>query len=144
MIQFGLFGVLFGVASFEPGYFHREQNELLSSIGIKIVFGSLILLVFTAINFGQFITPNPVPRDNSKLRTTGFYAIVRHPMYFLILLFFLGYIVHKQAYFSIILFVMLFLFFNYKTNIEEKFLCDKFPEYDSYRKETKKLIPYIY
>jgi protein-S-isoprenylcysteine O-methyltransferase Ste14 len=85
-----------------------------------------------------------VPKETYSLRKTGLYSIVRHPIYFSLLVLFLGITIHLNAYISMIWIGVLFLFFIKKANIEEDYLLQKFPEYREYQLKTKKLIPFVY
>jgi protein-S-isoprenylcysteine O-methyltransferase Ste14 len=40
--------------------------------------------------------------------------------------------------------VALLIFFDIKSRFEERLLTNKFPEYAAYRKQVRKLIPFIY
>lgn len=40
--------------------------------------------------------------------------------------------------------LLLFVFFDLKSSREERWLREKFPGYDAYRRRVRKLIPFIY
>jgi protein-S-isoprenylcysteine O-methyltransferase Ste14 len=103
-----------------------------------------IMAVFSFINFGQFVTPNPVPLKNYTLKTSGMYKYIRHPIYSSVLLSLLGFVVYCQSLSGLVFWFIGLLFIGYKTNFEEEQLILKFPEYIDYRKNTKKVIPFIY
>jgi protein-S-isoprenylcysteine O-methyltransferase Ste14 len=112
--------------------------------GLAVILTGLILAIFSFINFGQIVTPNPVPMDNYSLKTTGMYKYIRHPIYSSVLLSLLGFVILSQSISGIIFWIIGVLFIAFKTRFEEDQLILKFPEYISYRTRTKKLIPFIY
>lgn len=115
------------------------------SIGSVIIFILSIILGLSAIfSFNQWVTPIPIPRLNSIFVKRGIYSVIRHPMYLSVILFVLGCLIYFHAVYSYIPFLLLIYFFTQKIKFEEKLLIDKFPEYKSYRMETKKLLPFIY
>ncbi|MBL8017182.1 MAG: hypothetical protein JNK43_07935, partial [Ignavibacteria bacterium] len=60
------------------------------------------------------------------------------------LVLFLGIALYFQAYYSIGLVLVLFIFFMFKTSAEEKFLRKKFPEYSPYSLSSKRFLPFVY
>jgi len=144
LIQGFLFVVIVFSSAFERKYLIHPYNKFISYIGIVLVFTGVLLFLTALINFGQKITPNPVPKETYELRTTGLYSIVRHPMYFSFLILFTGAPLYFNAYFSLVWIIMLFIFFVSKTKLEERYLSEKFPEYKQYQLTTKRLIPSVY
>jgi len=85
----------------------------------------------------------PDLKSSARLTTTGPYRFVRHPMYTALLLFagglaFSPFAIWKATAWLILLFVL----FS-KTVIEEQQLRDRFPNYESYAKQTKRFIPLL-
>ncbi len=86
----------------------------------------------------------PIPKEGTKLHTHGAYRFIRHPMYAAILLFFAPITVltlHPLVWGAYAILAATLLA---KLHFEETLLTDKFPEYTSYQKNSKKLIPFIY
>jgi protein-S-isoprenylcysteine O-methyltransferase Ste14 len=50
----------------------------------------------------------------------------------------------EQTIYTLVLAFILLIFFDLKSRQEERWLTQKFSEYDVYKQNTKKLIPYIY
>ncbi len=88
------------------------------------------------------ITPDL--KENSKLMRYGPYKFVRHPMYSALIIMTLALVINDFTFFRIGAWIFLVLVLNYKSNIEEKYLNDKFTEYSDYKLKTKKLVPYIF
>lgn len=142
--QFTLFAVIIFSAASEFKFINRPLFPLIHYIGVTLILLGILLFMFVLLTFGQFMTPNPVPRDNYKLNTSGFYAIIRHPMYFTVLVLITGVILYFQAFYSLVWIPAAFIFLMYKIKLEEHFLSKKFPGYNDYRINTKKIIPFIY
>jgi len=121
-----------------------KQESISNIAGIVMILAGLVMAAFSFINFGQFVTPNPVPMDNYKLKTTGMFKYIRHPIYSSVLLSLLGFVIFSQSISGLIFWCIGFIFIGYKTRFEEEQLILKFPEYIAYKSKTKKLIPFIY
>lgn len=111
--------------------------------GIFSLIGAL-LLIWGVIELGANLTPLPHPKDDSKLVTTGVYGVVRHPIYSGVIFLAIAYSFWKWSLTHAIGAVVLLIFFDIKARKEEAWLKNKFPEYDAYRSNVKKLIPWLY
>ena len=95
------------------------------------------------MRIGNFnITPTPV--ENGKLRKSGPYATIRHPMYTSIILFTFPELVNSYSFWRLMVLLVLFITIIFKIKFEEKNLLQQFPNYKDYKRETKKIIPYLY
>lgn len=142
-VQFALAGIII-ISSYIEGRNVDYGIPYMHWIGVVLLVTGGILILFAVFNFGQMITPNPIPLDKNMLRTGGLYKYVRHPMYFSVLILLIGVVFYFSAVFSLVWIFAAFLFLSHKADFEERFLIRKFPEYNSYRNLTKKLIPFIY
>lgn len=143
-IQFVLLAVIIISASAEFKYINRPLLPIVHYIGVTLLLLGILLFMLVLITFGQIMTPNPVPGDKYKLNTSGLYGIVRHPMYFTVLVLITGIILYFQAFYSLIWIPVAFIFLLYKIKFEEQFLSKKFPEYPQYKTHTRKIIPFVY
>ena len=84
-----------------------------------------------------------VKRDH-ELITTGPYAVTRHPIYTGIFFGLVGAVLILGELRGLIALVMAFTAMQMKMSKEEIFMRAVFPEYDSYRRRTRKMIPFIY
>ena len=86
-------------------------------------------------NFGIY----PEPKDNSKLVTTGPYEIVRHPMYFGLIVMMFGMAGYNNAWSNYVGFVMVGVAVFLKAHKEEILLLQTFEDYAEYQKSVKML-----
>lgn len=86
----------------------------------------------------------PEPKKTGNLITGGPYQFIRHPMYTAILLVCLALTLADPTLIKGILFFVLLVNQLVKLHVEEKMLIDRYPEYEAYRKSTKKIIPYLF
>ena len=116
----------------------------LTALGIAIALLGLLVSGISAWNLGKNLTPLPCPRDDGVLIQDGLYTIVRHPLYFGVLLVAFGWLL-IYPYVSILIYVIcLCIFFDIKTRREEVWLLSRFPEYSTYQAKVKKLVPRCY
>lgn len=110
---------------------------------ISIVFSLLgvVIILFGIINLNDNITPFPTPRKNSSLISKGIYAYVRHPIYAGILVLMFSYAFFSDSIFRLVISLLLGFIFYFKSNLEERLLVQRFPEYNRYRKTTGRFFP---
>jgi protein-S-isoprenylcysteine O-methyltransferase Ste14 len=71
--------------------------------------------------------------------STGAFRYVRHPLYLGSVMFYLGLSVSTASYFSLVLVVLIFIFYNFIASYEGKLLEDRFhEEYRNYKKRAGK------
>lgn len=103
-----------------------------------------ILLLKGLLDLGHNLTPLPHPKDAGELVQSGAYRVVRHPLYSGLTLAALSWSVYQVSLSHLIGALILLLFFNAKADREERWLVEKYPDYQDYRKQVKKLIPWVY
>ncbi len=104
----------------------------------------ILLAAAGSVKLGRNLTPLPIPKKHATLVVTGVYRLVRHPIYSGITLMAFGWGMWLNSWLTVGYALLLFVFFDIKSRYEERLLAEKFPEYAAYRKNVKKLIPYIY
>ena len=113
-------------------------------IGRAFFYLGLGIAIWAAISLGPNLTPLPKPKQNGELIQTGIYKMVRHPIYFGVIILGFGWAATVQNWYTFIVAIVLLLFFDMKSRKEEEWLLEKFPDYKDYQRRTKKLIPLIY
>lgn len=103
------------------------------------IFGTLGLFAL-----GRNLSPFPKPITDGTLVTTGVYGIVRHPIYTGLIVGTLGWGLLVSSWLGVILAIVLFIFFDFKSRREEIWLAESYAAYAAYRERVKKLIPGIY
>jgi protein-S-isoprenylcysteine O-methyltransferase Ste14 len=113
-------------------------------LGLSLI-GSSILFAKRAIaDLGQNLTPYPKPIQNGNLVESGVYAVVRHPIYTAVIFLVLGIALAVNSIVGVISAFFILIFFNAKSNREEKFLEERYANYNTYRVRVKKIIPFVF
>ena len=94
-------------------------------------------------DLGANLTPLPHPTDESDLVQSGIYAKVRHPIYGGLILLGLGWALLSAYLPAIPVALLLVPFFWLKSSVEERWLEERFPSYEDYRRRTRRFIAWI-
>ncbi len=141
LILLGLFLIVWVVDSF---FLHKStflSDYVPLYIRLVILGFALIAAVFLSKS-GHVVVSHE--RRPTGLVSTGAFRHVRHPLYLSSLLFYLGLAVSTASLFSLVLLVVIFVFYNYIASYEEKLLEVRLGEdYKSYKKRTGKWVPRI-
>lgn len=79
---------------------------------------------------------------HNNLITNGVFKIVRHPLYFSILIFYLSLSFAFNSFLGLLMLIPVFLFYNYIASYEEKYLIKKFGDaYTTYQQRTGRWLP---
>ncbi|ACU58261.1 methyltransferase family protein [Chitinophaga pinensis] len=131
----------------------RQFHVLPISSSPVIVQAGLIMIVvgmiyrFIAIyTLGRFFTVDVAIRSDHRIVRKGMYRFMRHPSYLGSLLSFLGNGFALNSWVGLVIgFVPVLLTFLYRMKVEEELLVNNFgQEYIDYKKDTWKLIPFVY
>jgi len=127
-------------------YFPILKNETIKYFGLLIICLGVFFRIIIIKTLGDFFTVTVAIRQNHQLKKDGFYKYVRHPSYSASLLSFIGFGISLNNILALlIVFAFIFIAFTFRIKIEENTLMEHFgAEYTSYKKKTKKLIPFIY
>ncbi|MGY3053635.1 protein-S-isoprenylcysteine O-methyltransferase Ste14 [Pedobacter sp. UYEF25] len=115
-------------------------------VGVFILIFGILLRYFAVFSLGRFFTVDVTIRNDHKLKTNGMYKYVRHPSYAASLLSFIGMGIILNNWFSLaIICVSILSVFIYRIKIEEEALTAHFgSEYQSYKNQTARIIPFIF
>jgi protein-S-isoprenylcysteine O-methyltransferase Ste14 len=126
-----------GAGSFDGANAIQLAGAALTALGLLLAIAGLVSL-------GSALTPFPRPLANARLRQSGAYAWVRHPIYGAVVLASLGWSLAWLSLPGLLFSVVVVLFFDRKSAFEERLLRARFPEYAGYALRVRKLLPWIY
>ena len=141
--------VLLGMLFFGPSHLNSDagiatSNGLLLWFGYGIFILGTIIALIAAINLGKNLTPLPRPKENAELVQTGLYRLVRHPIYFGVIVLSIGWGVIQQSALVWLYVIAIAVFFDIKSRKEERWLVARFSTYTDYQGRVRKLIPWLY
>jgi protein-S-isoprenylcysteine O-methyltransferase Ste14 len=112
-------------------------------VGLMVAAVGCVLAASAGMRLGRSLTPLPKPREGGTLSDQGVYALVRHPMYGGVLLAAIGLsLVTSPA--ALIPTAVGFVFLELKSEREETWLVERYPEYRPYRRRVRwKFVPGI-
>lgn len=97
-------------------------SGLLAWAGLRIVFGEI--------------------REEPQVITTGVFSIVRHPIYLGLILLYLGFILLSLSLLSVLVWILIIVFYYMISRYEEKLLTQRFGSvYEEYKKKVPMLFP---
>jgi len=111
--------------------------------GAALMAAGGVLLVASLIRLGPNLTPLPYPKAGSVLVRTGPYRLVRHPIYAAVLALAFGWALWVHGAWALLYAFALLALLDRKATREERWLCEKFPEYPAYQRRVGKLVPFI-
>lgn len=135
-IQFLLFAAYF--FDFLPKF---KIPTLISYIALLVALLGFLISLFAVFELDKNLTVYPTPKSDSELITHGLYRFSRHPIYSGIILFTIGYAVFRMSFFKLILSILLWIWFFFKSRYEENQLQQKYPNYNDYRKKVGRFFP---
>jgi len=107
-----------------------------------VILGIILLCSVYLIRSGHAVVSHG--QHPSGMVSTGAFQYVRHPLYLGSIMFYLGLAVSTASLFSLMLVVVIFLFYNYIASYEKKIMEEQFDEeYRGYKKRTGKWVPMI-
>jgi len=115
--------------------------EWLAIAAVILMLGGIMIVLFALVGLGTAATATPVPKEGAPLRTNGFYALVRHPIYSGLLAAGLGLAVRGNTIWHIAIFVGLVVLLSLKSRWEERMLSVVHPEYAGYAARVGRFVP---
>jgi protein-S-isoprenylcysteine O-methyltransferase Ste14 len=141
LIGLGLFLIVWVADSF----FMKVSTVMTDSVPL---YAGLIaaVIIFTVSLYLLKSSHNVVAGEHrpAKVIADGVFKYIRHPLYMSAILFYLALIASTLSIVSFVLWVAIFIFYDYIAGYEEKLMEMKFgEEYTSYRQKTGKWLPKI-
>ena len=106
------------------------------TLGPVMLLVGLASMVISVIDLGESLSPFPKPAAKAALKTEGIYSQVRHPMYAGVLAASVGLSVMTDSADRLIFTALLWYLFDLKSNKEELFLQQAYPDYVNYMVRT--------
>jgi protein-S-isoprenylcysteine O-methyltransferase Ste14 len=111
-------------------------------LGLAILLAATVLTVWARLALGAMWSAAPTVKQQHKLRTSGPYAITRHPIYTGILGMMLGSLLLAGGGRWVVPFAVYLVVLELKIRIEERLMLAEFPEdYPRYRRRVPQLVP---
>ena len=122
------------------------DNLIVSYLGFVIYLSAGILVIVARVQLGQFGSGELITEEDHKLYTEGVYKHIRNPMYSGALIAVIGFcLVFRSIITLLLLPIIYFILFKMRIDEEERLLHEAFgEEFSKYKKNSKKLIPFIY
>ncbi len=136
--------LMVAVVAAGPGLAGRPWPAAARAAGaLGLLAGALVGLAGVA-SLGRYRTIFPRPVAGSRLIQGGVYGVVRHPLYSSVVLVSLGWTLLWSSGVGVLLAAVLGVFLEAKARREERWLRERFPEYEAYARRVKRLIPWLY
>ena len=114
--------------------------EWLRYSGLVVIGLALMLGITALLQLNTKISPFPTPVSNGKLVRTQAFSVSRHPIYTALVFSALGFAIYQESLVKLLITLVLFILFYFKSRYEEKLLGQTFSEYDDYKKKTRRFI----
>ena len=118
--------------------------SLLAMAGLALLAGGALLFGRGLLDLGRNLTPVPRPRTDARLVETGIYSLVRHPIYGGIIVSAIGWALLATSPLTLMLALLLAVFFDLKSRREEVWLANHYVGYRTYVTRTRRFIPRLY
>ena len=129
--------LVWGAGSFDGANAIQVAGAALTALGILLGLAGLATL-------GRALTPFPRPLARARLRQTGVYGLVRHPIYGGVILASIGWSMSWLSVPGLAFCVVTVFFFDRKSRFEESLLREQYAQYVTYAARVRKLVPWIY
>ena len=140
VILFVIFMVLWIADSFFLHY-TDFMSEYISPF-IRIPLSVIILAVSGYVAFLGHRIVFEEERESPVVIDQGVFRTLRHPLYFSVILFYLGLLISTCSMAAAVVWVIIIIFYNYIASYEEKLLIKHFgDEYEVYKKNVPRWIP---
>ncbi len=141
----GLQLVLFGLYGLPYSPIRLGLPKIFALMGIAFAVLGFFVVIIAFFKLGTALSPYPTPKEDSRLRSTGIYKFVRHPIYSGLILGFTGYGFFDDSLYKLIITALLVLLFYFKSAYEERQLINQFgQDYEEYRFRTGRFLPKVF
>jgi protein-S-isoprenylcysteine O-methyltransferase Ste14 len=134
-VQVALVGAIVLCETLGPGW-PEPAARALAGAGIVVAAMGMLLFLAGTLSLGRSLTPFPKPRDGASLREDGAYTLVRHPMYGGVIVAAAGWSLAASPL-GLAATALGALFLELKTRREERWLVERYPGYEAYRRRVR-------
>lgn len=114
-------------------------------LGLILHAGGGVLLFFALRALGRYYSGYVTLQDDHKLVQEGVYSLIRHPIYLRALLVSVGFPLVFRSLLVFPLFLFTVVFVAARIRQEERLLSERFgSEFEAYRRNTWRLVPFLY
>ena len=127
----------------------RRQESLYESsiqnmVGLMLILIGFVIIIIAQITLWKYYSSTLVIKENHQLITHSIYRFVRHPIYLGNITLFLGIAVYVSSLYGFLTLLGLIPVFLVRIRMEERLLTEEFGDrYRTYKKNTRKLLPFI-
>jgi protein-S-isoprenylcysteine O-methyltransferase Ste14 len=143
-LQMVLLAVVVLVGVLTRGDWPTSVRAALAVTGAVLIVAGALGAFLAVTGLGPALTALPAPLAGHSLRTSGVYAVVRHPIYGALILLALGVALLTSPW-TLVPVAALAIVLDLKRRVEEVFLTATYPEYGDYRRAVPRaLLPYLW
>jgi protein-S-isoprenylcysteine O-methyltransferase Ste14 len=111
-------------------------------LGLVILLAATALTIWARLALGAMWSAAPAVKQEHKLRTSGPYAVTRHPIYTGLLGMMLGSLLLAGGGRWVVAFPVTLVLLEVKIRVEERLMLAEFPDdYPRYRRRVSQLVP---
>jgi protein-S-isoprenylcysteine O-methyltransferase Ste14 len=138
----GIWGVIWEVIKHPQKLFSLPLQRM---IGMPLFVIGLTIMIVGQITLWQNYSGFLVIKKGHQLITNGIYRFTRNPIYLGSILVFAGLPVYAASVYGFLAMLAMIPIILFRIQMEEKMLAEHFgDEYETYRRNTKRLIPFLY
>jgi len=121
------------------------DSELYRNLGVALLAAGSVIRLWAIATLGTFHSALVAVQTGHHIITRGPYRWLRHPSYLGLLIFLTGVPMVFAAWFPLLALPGCFVALRWRITDEEAFLISEFTDdYESYKKRTWRLIPFLY
>jgi len=113
------------------------ENGFFIYLSKILLISGIILLLISIKDLKNSLSPFPKPKNNKGFVSSGIYRIIKHPMYYSIIIISIGLFFKNLSLYNLSLSLTLGLVLFLKIRQEEKYLINIFPDYLAYKNNLK-------
>lgn len=122
-----------------------DATHPVQALGVIVTVLGLVVSAVGVSHLGEALTPFPRPLTQAAMRSTGIYALMRHPIYSGLLIAVIGWSLWWLSAYGLLYAILVAIFFDRKAAYEERWLMEKHSDvYADYMRRVKKFFPWIY